>query len=298
MSDHAADLILSNQTLQRPPGRGGGVTAAILRWTARSLATLTWISGALFAIYILGFFGGSALRGAAERWNERLPGLHDLATPAATVAIGAHFLAGAILLLFGPIQLIGSLRRRWPVAHRFMGRAYVVSALLAGLGGLGFIAFAGTIGGPVMDIGFGLYGALMVLCAAMAIHHARHRRIDLHRAWAIRLFALTIGSWLYRMEYAGWTLATGGLGRGPEFSGWFDAVMAFFFFIPNLMVAEVFIRSQRTERGAVANLAVSSVLLLAFAFVLAATVLFALNAWIPNALSGITGEPVPPRGPR
>lgn len=298
MSDRTADLILSTDAVSRPQRPGGGITAAILRWTARSLAALTWISGALFAIYILGFFGGSAVQGAADRWNERLPGLHDLATPVATVAIGLHFLAGAILLLFGPIQLIGPLRRRWPVVHRVMGRAYVISALLAGLGGLGFIAFAGTIGGTIMDIGFGFYGALMVWCAVLAIHHARHRRIDLHRAWAIRLFALTIGSWLYRMEYAGWMLATGGLGRGPEFSGWFDAVMAFFFYVPNLLIAEIFIRAGRTERGPAANLAASSLLLLAFAFVLAATVLFALNAWIPNALSGITGEPVPPRGPR
>lgn len=283
------------------PGETGpkpGVTGAILHWASFGLVALTWVSGALFAAYILGFFGGAAVRGAAERWNESLPGLHDFATPVATVAIGAHFLAGAILLLLGPIQLLGPIRRRFPTMHRLLGRAYILCVLLAGFGGLGFILFAGTIGGTVMNVGFGLYGALMIVCAVMALDHARHRRFDLHRAWAIRLFALTIGSWLYRMEYAGWTLTMGGLGRGPEFSGWFDAVMCFFFYVPNLVVAEILIRAQRRTHGPVVNLAAASMLLLAFAFILAATVLFTLNAWIPNALSGITGEPRPPRLPR
>lgn len=288
MSDVTTEMTKTGTMQPRRPG--GGFSAALLRWSSRLLVAATWISGALFAIYILGFFGGSAVRGVAERWNESLPGLHDAATPVATVAIGAHFLAGAILLLFGPIQLIGPVRRRFPRLHRFMGRAYVICALLAGVGGLGFILVAGTIGGWVMDVGFGLYGALMVLCAVMTYHHARHRRLDPHRAWAIRLFALTIGSWLYRMEYAGWTLATGGLGRGPEFSGWFDAVMAFFFFIPNLMVAEIFIRARNTERGPVINLTVTALLIVSIAFVVAATLLFTLNAWLPNAISGLTGE--------
>src|SRR3546814_7633804 len=63
-----------------------------------------------------------------------------------------------------------------------------------------------------MDIGFAIYGALMILCAERAFTHARQRRFDAHRAWAIRLFALTVGSWLYRMEYALWYLVMGDLG--------------------------------------------------------------------------------------
>ncbi|APO76998.1 hypothetical protein AM571_PA00111 (plasmid) [Rhizobium etli 8C-3] len=48
----------------------------------------------------------------------------------------------------------------------------------------------GTIGGRLMDVGF------------------RHlRRVDgVARAWAFRLFSLTIGSWLYWMEYGLWFL--------------------------------------------------------------------------------------------
>ncbi len=276
----------------RAGGDGRGWSDAILSWSGRLLVAATWISGAIFAIYILAFFGGVALRGAAERWNESLPGLHDAASPAATLAIGVHFAAGGVLLLLGPIQLIGRLRRRLPALHRWLGRTYVISAGLAGLGGLGFILGAGTIGGRLMDVGFGGYGVLMVLCAVEGWRHARAGRYDRHRAWAIRLFALTVGSWLYRMEYAAWSVLAGDLGQGRGFTGWFDAVMMFFFYIPNLIVAEVFIRARGARPHPAWRLAAAALLLAATAFVALATWLFARGVWVPQAISGLSGGPV------
>lgn len=250
-----------------------------LRWSARLLVATTWIAGAVFAAYIVVFFGGVALGGNGERWNESLPGLYDANVPAAIVAIGSHFVAGSVLLLLGPIQLIGRLRRSMPALHRGLGRVYVVTAGLAGLGGLAFILAKGTVGGTVMDLGFGLYGALMVLCASMAFVHARAGRYERHRAWAIRLFALTVGSWLYRMEYGTWFLLSGGLGTGRGFSGWFDMVMAFFFYVPNLIIAEQFIRARRRQRGAWVELGWAALLLVASAFVMMVTWTFTEGAW-------------------
>ncbi|MGO4862208.1 DUF2306 domain-containing protein, partial [Campylobacter jejuni] len=106
--------------------------------------------------YIVAFFGGAALRGTPEQWNASLPALFDRAGPVGTMAIGAHFVAGGVLLLLGPIQLIARLRTGWPGLHRWLGRVYVTAAAVTGAGGLGFIITRGTIGGPVMDIGFGL----------------------------------------------------------------------------------------------------------------------------------------------
>src|SRR3546814_8764996 len=62
------------------------------------------------------------------------------------------------------------------------------------------------------------------------------------------LFALTVGSWLYRMEYVLWYLVMGDLGT-DHFRGWFDAIMTFFFYIPNLAVAEFFIRAGTGKRS-------------------------------------------------
>jgi hypothetical protein len=248
----------------------------------------SWISGAIFATYIIAFFGGTALSGAGEQWNESLPDLYDGRALLPTVAIGAHFMAGGVLLLLGPIQLIGSVRRSVPALHRWLGRTYVFCAGLAGLGGLGFILGRGTVGGPLMDTGFGIYGALMVLCAAMAYARARAGSFDQHRAWAVRLFALTGGSWLYRMEYGAWFLVSGGVGIGPGFTGWFDAIMMFFFYVPNLIVAELFIRVRRQNRGRVIHFGAATVLLTASAFILFATWNFTVRSWGPRMISGVT----------
>jgi hypothetical protein len=50
--------------------------------------------------------------------------------------------------------------------------------------------------------------------------------------------ALSSGRWL-------WSALVGGFGREPDFSGWFDAIIVFFFDVPNLAIAELVIRVSR-----------------------------------------------------
>jgi uncharacterized membrane protein len=98
------------------------------------------------------------VQGDLPAWNAVLPRIYEAATPAANVAIGLHFLAGGVILILGCIQLTESVRRRYPALHRRLGIVYIAASMLAGLGGLVFIATRGTVGGTVMDIGFALYG--------------------------------------------------------------------------------------------------------------------------------------------
>ncbi len=274
-----------------PTGLSRPWHVAALGWSARLLVAVTWVSAAIFGAYIIAFFGGTAFGGAAARWNESLPELHDVRSPVATLAIGAHFLTGGILLLLGPIQLIGAVRRRVPALHRWLGRLYLLSAAFAGLGGLGFILAKGTIGGLPMDLGFGLYGSLMIAAAWRTYVHARAGAYETHRAWAIRLFALTVGSWLYRMEYGLWFLAAGGTGHNATFTGWFDAIMVFFFYVPNLLVAELFIRTRRRAPAMSRDVPSAIVMAGASIFVVLATWVFVTNFWGPAVISAFTGEP-------
>ena len=274
---------------QADAGAGSARAQAALRWSGMLLVAASWISGALFGAYILLFFGGTALSGEASRWNESLEGLHVAERLWGTLAIGAHFVTGGILLLLGPIQLIGGIRRAYAQLHRWLGRLYVLSAGLAGAGGLGFIVANGTIGGSLMDAGFGLYGALMILAAERTFTHARAGRTEKHRAWAIRLFALTVGSWLYRMEYGFWFVTVGRAGHTSQFDGPFDAVMMFFFYLPNLAVAELFIRGRRKQDGQVAIISAAAVLFAISAFVFVATWAFTVDYWGPGMISGLSG---------
>ena len=215
-------------------------------------------------------------------WNAVLPRLYEPTTPAATVAIGVHFLAGGVILVLGCVQLLSSVRARWPAVHRWLGRVYVVACVLAGLGGLGFIASKGTVGGLVMDLGFGLYGVLVVACAVQAYRYARARRIEQHRTWALRLFALAIGSWLYRMEYGFWLLLVGEAGHTDDFRGGFDHVMAFFFYVPNLLVVEALRRGRGRATSAGARRLAVVVQLVATPFLVLGTYFFTVEIWAPS----------------
>jgi hypothetical protein len=232
-------------------------------------------------LYILAFYAGAVAEGDMARWNEVLPRLYEPNTPVSTAAIALHFAAGGIILVLGCVQLLGAVRCRFPTLHRWLGRVYVTAALFAGVGGLTFIVGKGTIGGMVMDIGFGLYGILMVVAAVQTIRHAWVRRMDLHRAWALRLFALAIGSWLYRMDYGFWLLLANGAGHTEHFNGPFDRVMAFFFYLPNLLVVEAFIRARRITTSPALKLVAAGVLAAATGFLLLGTYFFTAYLWGP-----------------
>ena len=259
-----------------------------LRWSGIVLVTTVWTSAALFGLYILAFYAAALYEGNMQRWNEVLPGLYNKSSVATTSGIGLHFAAGGIILVLGSLQLINGVRVRFPAFHRWVGRLYIVSSLLAAVGGLAFILLKGTIGGPIMDLGFSLYGVLMFIAAIQTYRHAVARRLDTHRAWALRLYALAIGSWLYRMDYGFWLLLTDGLGHTRQFTGPFDIVMFFFFYIPNLLVAEAFIRARNYKASPVLRFSASFILLLATIFLLVGTYFFTFYYWGPAILQALT----------
>jgi uncharacterized membrane protein len=267
-----------------------GTPHPLLRWSATVLVGASWVSAGAFALYIFAFYLGAIRSQHMARWNDNLPGLYDKANVEAQAAIGIHMAAGAAVLLLGPVQLIGAVRRRWPALHRWLGRVYVIASAAAGVGGLVFIFAKGTIGGAPMNVGFGLYGALMLIASIEAWRHALAGRFDVHRAWAIRLFALAVGSWLYRMDYGFWLIGMNRIGHNEHFTGPFDVVMAYFFYLPNLAVAELFLRGQRMAQNRALRVTAICVLNLASLVVVVGTYYFARFYWGPAIMDAVTGR--------
>lgn len=50
-----------------------GMSSPAMRWSANALVVVTWTSAAVFGAYIVSYFGGFAMRGSPERWNDALP---------------------------------------------------------------------------------------------------------------------------------------------------------------------------------------------------------------------------------
>jgi len=272
------------------PSRRAKAGVLALRWSGVLLVVTVWVSAGLFGLYILAFYAASLFGGNLDKWNEILPGLYNRGSAAATTGIGLHFAMGGIILMLGSIQLIEAVRVRYSAFHRWVGRIYVAASLLAAVGGLVFIAIRGTIGGTVMNIGFSLYGILMLIAGVETFRHARAGRYDKHRAWALRLYALAVGSWLYRMDYGFWLLLADGLGHTTKFSGPFDNVMSFFFFIPNLLVAEVFIRSRVYKSAPLLHFVSTLLLLLMTLFLLLGTYYFTKFIWGPAIVEWFSGS--------
>lgn len=198
----------------------------------------------LFGAYVVLRAAGATPRNFGQ-WQALLAGrpMPDTSDWIANLGIGLHFAMGAVLVLAWPILLSARIRARHRAVHRWTGRVYVASGLLAGIGGLSFILAHGAYT-PAASVAFGLWGALLMLSSAMAYLHARAKRFDQHRAWAIRLFALVLGSWLFDLEFQAWRDMTGGAGIGEGHAmGPFDHAILYLFFVPNLLVAEFFIRN-------------------------------------------------------
>ncbi len=208
------------------------------RWLAISLALLMLLS-LHFVLRSLGF----GLGGLSGRLEDET---HLFMTGAdfSNATIFGHMVTGALLTFLAPVQLFTGLRQRWPKLHRLSGYALFCVALLTSIAGELYILLRGTIGGPLMNAGFAFYGGLLFIAAIQTVRHARRRNFRIHRQWALRLFVLAVGSWLYRVHYTLWYIATGGLGSYTDFTGPFDQVQVFAFYLPYLIALEIWFRAK------------------------------------------------------
>ena len=153
--------------------------------------------------------------------------------------LDVHVAGAATALLLGPLQFLPRLRANHRKLHRWIGRTYVVGCLIGGAGGL-IMAF-GSTAGPIAGVGFGSLAVCWIIANIEAWRMAVNRRFDAHRAWMIRSFAMTFGAVTLRLY----------LPLIPLFHvSFLDGYRAISFlaWIPNLIVAELYIRGAFARR--------------------------------------------------
>lgn len=111
----------------------------------------------------------------------------------APIAWFAHVLAGVSFGITGPVQFFRALRHRFGALHRLSGRIFVFSGAILGLSGLSLLTQVTSERTPLADIGRGLFGLALLIALAMAMVAIRNRNFLLHRAWAIRAYAIGMG---------------------------------------------------------------------------------------------------------
>jgi uncharacterized membrane protein YozB (DUF420 family) len=138
-----------------------------------------------------------------------------------------------LALLVGPLQLLRRFRRR-PVVHRWLGRIYVASCMIGGLAGL--LLAPGSSAGPVARSGFAVLALLWLASTFAGWRFARGRQWREHRAWMIRSFSLTFAAVTLRVYMIVASLA--GLPMLDSYRA-----IAWLCWIPNLLAAEIYLRS-------------------------------------------------------
>ena len=150
-----------------------------------------------------------------------------------------HVAGAATALLAGPFQFLPGLRRRWRTVHRIVGCVYVLGCIAGGIAG--FVLAFGSTAGPVAAAGFGLLAPIWIAATVQGWRLAMLGRYAEHREWMIRSFALTFAAVTLRVF-----LPVGPL-LGASFEDGYRA-LSFLSWVPNLIVAEAYIRMTRGAR--------------------------------------------------
>ena len=217
-------------------------SARPIRWRTRSMYWWIGLSSAAIAVFAPLPYLTSSLETLTS--SESLLAANYVDRPAGIrLALYLHICFAGLALLLSPAQFSTRLRARVPRLHRICGRIAFVSIGVGGCAGL--VISTVNVAGPIGTAGFGLLAVLWVGFAWTAFRAVQRHDFVRHREWAIRTFALT---------YAGVTLR---LWLGvliPLQSGFADVdsdlaftrayyIVTFLAWVPNLLVAERFLRT-------------------------------------------------------
>jgi hypothetical protein len=254
------------------------LNAATAFWFA-----VTALGQCLFALYILGFYGGAAMRGQPGHWNKVLVRGYVPGDAIGNAALGMHLLFAVAIIGGGLLQLLPSLRRAAPRFHRWNGRSYVMLAVLSSLVGTAMMWTRGAAGGPLMHTGLTLDAVLVGIFAFMAVREARARRFDSHRRWALRLFMAVSAVWFFRVGLMAWLMLTGRpVGFDPAtFRGPFLDFLGFAQYLLPLALLELYLRA-KASRSMLAHWAAAAMLVAATLVMGAGIFGAAMGMWLPR----------------
>jgi hypothetical protein len=92
------------------------------------------------------------------------------------------------------------------------------------------------------------------------------------------------------MDYGFWLAAAAPIGHTPDFRGRFDVVMSFFFYLPNLALAELFIRDASLQSNRAFRIFAGILLNIATLFVIIGTYSIVHDYWGPAILRFLQGR--------
>jgi len=155
------------------------------RWKTKYL--LFAFLGVMFC-YVLGHNEGFLVNPRAPVWQHYQPFKWWLLP---------HGIAGACALLLGPMQFSDRLRLRYAKLHRLVGRVYVAGAFIASPMGMYIEVVQSRLGAPLGSLMISVtHGGLWMITTGIALMFILKGKVQQHRQWMTRSFAVGPGVFL------------------------------------------------------------------------------------------------------
>jgi uncharacterized membrane protein len=104
-----------------------------------------------------------------------------------------HGLAGACALLLAPMQFSDRLRQRYAKLHRVVGRIYIAGAFVLAPLGIYIQYFEERMGAPrSFTIAAATDAILLTSTASIALYFILHGKVQQHRQWMTRSYAVAL----------------------------------------------------------------------------------------------------------
>lgn len=103
--------------------------------------------------------------------------------------VKAHVVLGAVYLLLGAFQFSPFIRRRWIGYHKAAGRFLAAAAIVVGASAI-FIGVVIPFSGKAEQIIMTIFGGYFLIAIAAALAAIRAGRVEPHRRWMIRAYAV------------------------------------------------------------------------------------------------------------
>lgn len=147
------------------PAAAGALEAAAKLWFVAAV-----IGQGLFVIYILAAYVPTTLSGNFAAWNENKQLLKGYVPgdTAGNLAFAAHVLMAAVVTFGGTLQLVPQIRAKAPAVHRWIGRAFLSTAILASLVGFYMVWVRPTGDSAANAIAISLDAVLILTFAGLA----------------------------------------------------------------------------------------------------------------------------------
>jgi uncharacterized membrane protein len=239
----------------------------------------------IFVLYILSFYGGSALQGNLQAWNKVLPTGHVQGDTPGNIAIAIHVLIAAVVTIGGPLQLIPKIRTGFPRFHRWNGRVYIATVVVASVTGLFVVWTRSANNSFPQHLTISINAILILIAVWFALRHAVARKLAAHRRWAVRLFLVVSGSWFFRVILMFWIAVNGGpAGFDPKtFQGPALVAIGLLQYVLPLAMLELYFAAKTSAKPAA--LIATAGLVFALTGAMAVGIAVAtMGMWLPNML--------------